>query len=82
VADGMIDSQHQSMIDADLWRQRKHLIIPFIRKLNFIKDVDLYLPILASDLGKDVRVGRCRIHGISTAGDLNKLESARSSVAL
>jgi hypothetical protein len=82
VADGMIDSQYQSMIDANLWRQRKHLIIPFIRKLNFIKDVDLYLPILASDLGKDVRVGRCRIHGISTAGDLNKLESARSSVAL
>ena len=66
VADRLIDSRHQSMIDADFWRERKHHIIPFIRKLNFVKDVDLYLPILASDLGKDVRVGHCRVHGIVT----------------
>jgi hypothetical protein len=66
VADRLIDSRHQSMIDADFWRERKHHIIPFIRKLNFVKDVDLYLPILASDLGKDVRVGHSRVHGIVT----------------
>jgi hypothetical protein len=66
VADGMIDSRHQSMIDTDFWREKKHHLIPFIRKLNFVKDVDLYLPILASDLGKDVRVGHCRVHGIVT----------------
>jgi hypothetical protein len=64
VADGMIDSQELHLIDAQFWRQKKHHIIPFIHKLNFVKDIDLYLPILASDLGKDVRVGHCRVHGI------------------
>jgi hypothetical protein len=64
VANGMIDSQNLHLIDANLWRQRKHHIIPFIRKLDFVKDVDLYLPILASDLGKDTMVGHCRVHGI------------------
>lgn len=64
VANGMIDSQNQRIVDANFWRERKHHIVPFIRKLKFIKDVDLYLPILASDLGEDVMIGHCRVHGI------------------
>jgi len=78
---GMIDSQNLHMIDAIFWRQRRHYIIPFIHKLDFIKDVDLYLPILASDLGKDIRVGHCRVHGIVAPLMTKQLESAGSSVA-
>lgn len=78
----MIDGQDLDMMDADFWRQNKHHIIPFIRKLDFIKDVDLYLPILAADLGEDITIGHCCVHGIVSPLVVTKqLESARSSVA-
>lgn len=64
IAKGMIDGHDTDMIDLHQWRNRRDQIIPFISKLNFIKDVDVYFPILEADLGKDIRVGKCRIHGI------------------
>ena len=53
----MIDSQRRPLMDAAFWRQRRHHIVPFVKKLSFVRDVDVYLPILVVDLGDDVRMG-------------------------
>ena len=79
VSDGMIDSKNQDVIDLALWKAKKDHIIPFIRKLNYIKEVDVTLPILEAYLGKDVKIGHCRLHGIASIPETKENMSADSS---
>ncbi len=78
IGNGTIDSKNQVVIDLALWKARKHYIIPFIRELNYIPEVDVYLPIMESYLRKDFNVGHCRIHGI---GPLSKTKDTTSDTS-
>jgi hypothetical protein len=77
-----VENKSLDLIDLALWQERKHHIIPFVRKLNFVKEVDLYLPILEAYLGKDVKAGRCRVHGIVLLPKTNEMASSASSLVL
>ena len=78
----LFDSKSLDLIDLALWQERKHHIIQFVSKLNFIKEVDLYLPILEAHLGKDIKAGRCRVHGIVLLPETKKNASSASSLVL
>jgi hypothetical protein len=64
VANGMIDGEHTDVIDPTKWNDRKHHMLPSLRKLRYIDKVDVYLPILQSCLGLDARDGSIHIHGL------------------
>lgn len=79
-ADGMVDGEDTDTIDPMKWRERKGHILSPLRQLQYIEEVDVYLPILDSSLGLDARVGSIRVHGLNGA-ELSTIssESARGS---
>jgi hypothetical protein len=64
---GMIDGKEVDVIDAKLWKKGKHLLIPLFRKYSFIKDVDIFLPIMQKTLTqRDTKAVRGpRLHGFT-----------------
>lgn len=67
---GLVDSKKMEIISRELWKEKRGEIVPWVRKLDFVQDVDVYLPILEADLGNDVRIGKhCRVHGIASASE-------------
>ncbi|KAE8549428.1 hypothetical protein TMatcc_000428 [Talaromyces marneffei ATCC 18224] len=65
IGEGMIDSKHADVIDAELWKERKHILIPLFRNYSFIKDVDIFLPIMQKTLVQQDKDAVCgpRLHG-------------------
>ncbi|KAH8689421.1 hypothetical protein BGW36DRAFT_390840 [Talaromyces proteolyticus] len=66
-ADGMVDSKHQDLIDAELWKNRKHILLPLFLKFAFIRHVDIFLPIMHSILTRENEsiIRGSRLHGLS-----------------
>lgn len=64
--DKLIDLQDQRLIDAQLWAKKKHIFIAKWKKFDFIKDVDIFLPIAREVLREagDERVRNVRVHGV------------------
>lgn len=65
VRDGLVDGEDrvEPNIDLSLWEEKRHHILSHLPLLDFVRDFDLYLPITENNLGEDVQVGNCRIHG-------------------
>jgi hypothetical protein len=66
-ADGLIDCTGMKLIDEALWNEKKDIFIPLFRKFKFIRDVDVFLPIIKDVLLKagDERIGNVRLHGLT-----------------
>ena len=65
---GMIDcNSSRSIIDESLWQEKKSIFMTPFRKLDFIKEVDIFLPIPKEILVKhhEDKLGHIRIHGLT-----------------
>jgi hypothetical protein len=66
-AGGMIDLKDNDLIDANLWKNKKHIFLKLFRKFEFIRNVDIYLPMMHSILmcSKETVVPGARLHGFT-----------------
>lgn len=61
------DSKRTELIDENLWNAKKYLFIPRFRKFDFIRNVDIFLPIMNDILikAKDTMIEEVRLHGLT-----------------
>lgn len=64
---GLIDCTGMKLIEERLWCEKKKIFTPYFRKLQFIRDVDIILPMLNDVLVKarDTKIGKVRLHGLT-----------------
>jgi hypothetical protein len=73
-SDGMIDCSDGTLIEKELWEEKKGIFLALFRRFSFIKEVDIFLPIRQEILaaGNEERVGHIRIHGLTEEESLGK----------
>jgi hypothetical protein len=67
ISDGLIDSTSMKLISVTLWQQKKELFVPHFRKFHFIRDVDIFLPIMNDALVQqdEAMIWNVRMHGLT-----------------
>lgn len=63
----LVDLKPGKLIDAKQWKTRKHLLLPFFRGFSYIREVDIFLPIMHNILiqENDESVLGSRLHGLT-----------------
>lgn len=70
----MIDLVRKDLIDEQLWANKKDIFMPMFKGLSFIRDVDIFLPIMHHILvrEKDDIIDGVRLHGLTEEERLGK----------
>ena len=71
----MIDCNSNIPLISDaLWQEKKHLFIPQFKKLMYVREVDIFLPIRGEILAKNKedKLGHIRVHGLTEAESVGK----------